>query len=74
MIPTSWSTSFRADAFIPDLYDPAHVAGCEPYYIIWIIHHTYLGLDLYYADPAKQLITAGYDLGGLDRDLSNTMT
>ena len=27
------------------------------------------GLDLYYTDPAQQLISAGQDLDGPDRDL-----
>ena len=29
------------------------------------------GLNLYYTDPAKHIITAGYDLDYLDRDLSD---
>ena len=29
------------------------------------------GLDLYYADPAQHLITAGQELDDLDHDLSD---
>ena len=29
------------------------------------------GLDLYYADPAQHVITAGHDLDYLDRGLSD---
>ena len=28
-------------------------------------------MDLYYTDPAQHLITAGWDLDDLDRDLSD---
>ena len=31
----------------------------------------FLGLDLYYADPAQPLTTAGEKLDGLDHDLSD---
>ena len=36
-----------------------------------MIQGMFLGLDLYYTDPAQHLITAGQDLDGLDRNLSD---
>ena len=39
--------------------------------VICMIQHTFLGLDLYYTDPAQYLITADRDLDDLDRDLSD---
>ena len=38
--------------------------------IICMIYHTFPGLDLYYADLAQHLITAGWDVDDLDRDVS----
>ena len=36
-----------------------------------MIKHTFPGLDLYYADPAQPLTTAGEELDYLDHDLSD---
>ena len=38
--------------------------------IICMIYHTFPGLDLYYTDLALHLITAGWDVDDLDRDVS----
>ena len=54
----------RADRFL-DLYFLARVAGWEPCHP----HHPAHGMDMYHADPAQPLITAGEDLEDLDRDL-----
>ena len=35
-----------------------------------MIQHMFPGLDMYYADPAQHLTTAGEELGDLDHDLS----
>ena len=51
-------------------YDLAHVAGWEPYKIC-MIWHMFPGLDLYNADPAQPLTTAGEELDYLDHDLSD---
>ena len=50
-------------------YDLAHVAGWEPYKIC-MIWHMFPGLDLYNADPAQPLTTAGEEQDDLDHDLS----
>ena len=59
----------QADIF-SILYDLAHhVAGWEPYNL----HDKPMspGLDLYYADPAQPLTTAGEELDDSDRYLSD---
>ena len=48
----------------------AHGAGWGPYGLREALWHTLRGLDLYYADPAPPLTTAGEELDSLDRDLS----
>ena len=71
---SSWSRCARRDRDIPDLYDLydlydlAHVAGWEPYVLRDQGHVP--GLDLYCADPAQGIITAGSDPDDLDHDLS----
>ena len=57
----------RADRYIPDLHDLAHVTGWESY----SLHDAgqfFPGLDMYFlTDPAQQFTTAGWDVDYLDR-------
>ena len=43
----------------------------EAYNLHDLLHDMFAGLELYDTDPAQHLITAGNDLGFLDRDQSD---
>ena len=57
-----------------DLYDLAHIGGWGSYNLHGPLEDMLPGLDLYYTDPALNLITAGEDLDDLGRDLSDDLS
>ena len=71
-LPHDLDISGIIDHDLYDLQGSAHVAGWEPNKTCHgSIEHMFPGVDLYCADPAQPLTTAGEKTSLLDHDLSD---
>ena len=64
-MPTLRSKLSMADPLLPMLYDPAHVARCDPYNLPGLAHACWVtlrGLHLYCTGPVQPLTMVGESL------------